>query len=268
VSFDLGDPVPLSVTIRDTSGALANAGSVSVTITLPDATTVTQGPISPASTGVYNYAFPTVQVGRHSVRWVATGANAGASTDMFEVLPAAPPGIVSLADTKAHLNIPSTDTGDDAELAGFIRAATNVVENVVGPVAQRTVVESFHGGRPYVVLASPPLSVTSVTDFGTTLTVSDYKVNDRVLTKVAGVYPLIFLPGVLSVVVAYVAGLAATPPAYAQASLMVIQHMWETQRPAGRTAYSAQSDEYDPRYSYSVPRRALELLGEPIGGFA
>ena len=55
------------------------------------------------------------------------------------------------------------------------------------------------------------------------------------------------------------------------AGLIILQHMWETQRPAAQGPFSQASDDYDPRYAYSVPRRAQELLGVEIGeavGFA
>jgi hypothetical protein len=176
--------------------------------------------------------------------------------------------IVTLAQIKSQLNIPSGDTSNDTELALYGDAATTAVEEVVGTVTQVAVTEKFHGGKVAVTLASPVVSVTSVTDFGNVLTSADWSLNDRTLTRVAGLYPLPFLPGVNSVVVAYTAGLAVVPAGYQLAALIIVQHMWETQRPAGRSPFNQQSDEYDPRYSYSIPRRALELLGEPIAGFA
>lgn len=272
MSFNLGAVVPLSFTVKDATGALVNAGSVSVTVTLPDLTTVTQGPVTPTSTGVYNYGYPTTQAGHHDVRWVATGVNAGAFTDVFEVLPPAPPQIVSLAEAKDQLNVPQTDTAGDGELLEMIRSATAVVEQYTGVVARRTAVETFHGGKPHVGLSrTPVLAVTQVVDRGTVRTADEWSLNTDtgVLTRTAGgVYALPFLPGWNSVVVTYTAGMPTIPPNVRLAALIIIQHLWETQRPAGRSPFDQNSDEYDPRYTYTVPRRALELLDDPIGKFA
>lgn len=271
MSYDLGELVPLSVTVKDASGNLANSGSMTVTITLPDQTSESHG-VTPASTGVYDYDYASVQAGRHQVRWVATGANSGAFTDVFDVLAAATGQIISLADAKAQLNIDASDTSSDAEVLDFIRSATSICEQYAGIIAQRTCVETFHGGKPHLLLGNQPvLAVTSVVDRGQTLDPSTYEVNtgSGVLTRVAGVYALPFLPGFDSVVVTYTAGMQVVPAHIQQAARIIVQHLWETQRTAGRNAYSGNPDEYDPRYSYSIPRRALELLGPPIlGGFA
>lgn len=184
--------------------------------------------------------------------------------------------IVTLAEAKAHLNI--TDSSSDTELAGFISAATQPVEDVVGAVVNRTVVEAFNGGRPSLLLTTPVSSITSVVATGATLAASSYVFNaaSGVLTQVAGPSPLPFLAGVQSVTVTYVAGRVASTAAVAtsafgnirMAALIIIQHLWDTQRPAASGPYSQGVDDYDPRYSFSVPRRATELLGERVGGFA
>lgn len=181
--------------------------------------------------------------------------------------------IVSLAAAKTHLNM--TDTASDAELAGFISAATGVVEQYVGAVINRTVTEVFDGGRAVLMLSHiPVVSITSVTDGGTALDAGAYKVagDSGVLSRVSGSALVPLLAGVQSVVVVYVAGQAAdtdaVPGNMRMAALIIIQHLWETQRPAAQGPFSQASDDYDPRYSYSVPRRALELLGEPVGGIA
>lgn len=184
--------------------------------------------------------------------------------------------IVTTAECKTHLNI--SDSSSDTELAGFISAATAVVDKHVGPVVIRSVSDTFDGGRSRVQLTQPPVSsVTSVTDNGTVLATSDYKIDGPagVLSRVSGQGLWSFDAGVRSLVVAYQAGRVANTAAVAAsyghfrlATLIIIQHMWETQRPAAQGAFSQGTDDYDPRYSYSIPRRALELLGEPIGGIA
>lgn len=180
--------------------------------------------------------------------------------------------VVSLAETKLQLNM--TDSASDAELAVFISAASEAIEDYVGAVVNRAVTETFDGGTDQILLSKTPVvSVTSVTDNGTVLAATSYKASAAgVLSRVAGQGRTPFQPGVQSLVVVYVAGRAAdtasVPRRMKMAALIIIQHLWETQRPAGRGPLNQEADDFDPRYSYSIPRRALEMLGEPVGGIA
>lgn len=180
--------------------------------------------------------------------------------------------VISLAEMKAHLNM--TDSVSDAELAVFISAASEVVEDYVGAVVQRSVTDVFDGGRSAVLLTVKPVaSVTSVTDNGTALDTGAYKVSESgVLTRVVGRDAGRFTGGVQSLEVVYTAGQAAdtasAPRRVKMAALIIAQHLWETQRPAAQGPFSQASDDFDPRYAYSIPRRALEMLGEPVGGIA
>lgn len=47
--------------------------------------------------------------------------------------------LVTLAEAKAHLD--KTSNADDAELIGFVEAATAVVEDYVGPMSVKTFVK-------------------------------------------------------------------------------------------------------------------------------
>lgn len=184
--------------------------------------------------------------------------------------------IFTLAQAKKQLNIDLANTDSDAELSDvYIPAVTEVVEDNVGKVIHRSVTEVFDGGRAVLLLTSiPVVSITSVTEAGSVLDAAGYVIdkNSGVLTRVSGVTAMAFLPGIQSVSVLYVAGQAAdvtaVPGHIRLAGLIILQHMWETQRPAAAGPFSQASDDYDPRYAYSIPRRALELLGEPIGGIA
>lgn len=186
--------------------------------------------------------------------------------------------IIDLAAAKKQLNIPVEETSDDEELAGYVSGVTRVVERYVGVVIGRSVTDVFDGGGAVVLLRTlPVLSITSVTDSGATVDASGYRVSkpSGVLTRVAGPSPLPFLPGFQSVEVTYQAGQAANIAEVKEelgdvrlAALLILQHMWDTQRPAAAGPFSQGSDDFDPRYTYSIPRRALELLGEPLGGIA
>ena len=269
--YDLGAQVPLGTTVKDSAGALVNAGAMALTITLPDATTVTVSPVAPSSTGTYAYDYPTVQAGRHAVRWVATGANAGAYTDVFDVRPAEPPLLFSLASAKAQLDL--TTTTDDDELREYIAATTKAVEFFVGAVARRTVTQVVRGGTDRVVLdTTPVLAVTSMTALGVwqevvplgALNVADAE--SGVLRRTDGWW---FAQHEYHV--EYTVGRTAVPPNVSLAAKMILQHLWRTQYGAARGMVGGGDDfsvtEPIPGLGYSIPNRALQLLqGDRLPG--
>lgn len=263
---DLGDVVPLSVEIRDTANALANAGNVKLTVTQPDGVVITVDPVAATSTGIYDHDFATTQAGRHVVRWLATGLNAGAYTDTFDVREADPGQIISLADTKAQLNI--TGTSNDEELRGFIDAATRVIEGIVGSVVRRSWIENYHGGQTSILLRhSPVISITSVTESGATVAASGYTVNPDagILTRVSGFTPLCWQSGYRNIGVTYVVGRTANLGNVSLAAKIIVQHLWETQRAGGGRPPVALGGEVvgvseQFGQTFSVPRRAVELL--------
>lgn len=263
MAFDLGDVVPLTVEIRDSAGALANAGAVALTITLPDGTTASPA-VSNPSTGRYQVDYTPATAGRYSVRWVATGANACAHTDAFDVAEATPPLIVSLRDTKTHLNMSLTTTTNDEELRGFVSAATDAVEFLIGPVVVRTYTEVIEGPRRVLTLAhTPVVSVTTIAPVvtgGTTYLASDVDVdtNTGVVRLLAGGT---FSGGPWRVT--YKAGRTVIQGNIRLATLIIVQHMWRTQRGSQLATRSRDPDDYTdpiPGLGYSIPNRALELL--------
>jgi len=270
--YDLGALVPLGTTVKDGAGALANAGAMALTITLPDNTTVTVSPVTPSSTGRYDYDYPTVQAGRHAVRWVATGINAGAYTDVFDVRPAAPPLLFSLASAKAQLDL--TTTTDDEELREYIAATTQAVEFFIGAVVRRTVTQVVRGGTDRVVLdTTPVLALTSMTALGAwqevvpvdVLNVTD-AAESGVLRRADG---LTFTQHEYHV--EYTVGRTAVRPNVALAGKMILQHLWRTQYGAARGMVGGGDDfsvtEPIPGLGYSIPNRALQLLqGDRLPG--
>lgn len=273
MAYDPGDTVPLTFEIRDANGALVDAASVTVTVDLPDGTTETPTPAHP-SVGRYEVDYVSTLSGRYSVRGVSTSP-ATAFSDTFDVRPAAPAYVVSLADAKRHLNLPaSTDTNDE-ELRGFIEAATEVVEELTGEVVtRRTVVErkAIRGAK--VALSNVPvISLTSIAAVDGTWT-SDPAGWD--LDGETGI--LRALPGnplwCGDAIITTVAGYELIPARYTRAALMILRHQWESQRASlggGRgTPLGGRSDDDSFVYSqgYAIPRAAAELLGSRLPGIA
>lgn len=278
MAHDLGDLIPLTVTIRDADGAPTNATTVTLTITLPDGTTTSPSVTNPpATTGIYLYDYATVQPGRHVYRWTSSAPQA-AHVDVFDVRPLAPPYIVSLADTKEQLNI--TSTGNDEELRKMIEASTAAVERHLDmAVVRRTVVERRNLGNPapcrdpgvlqkFTVTKKPVISLTSIVsaDGLTTWDTNNMRATDAGVVEVlAGA--VVWGP----VDMTYVAGLLVIPANHTEAAKNIIQHLWQTQRGSMGGPRPGGMDTSGLGFTsigYSIPNAALEHLGERVGGIA
>lgn len=270
--YDIGDSVPIAVDVKDTSGNLTNASAVTLTITLPDGTTTSPVVTNPpAVMGEYRYTYvPTVQ-GRHVWNVVTTTPNT-AYGDVFEVRETPSPAIISLADAKAHLNIPATSTSFDEELREYLEAVTSIVESYVGPIVTRSYTRRINMRyRRYVHL--PHTNVTAITgltlvsDGSTPIILSDLTVDYTTgivsFKTVGGIFPYNDMD------ITYTVGRTYVKPNWTLAAQMILDHLWETQ--LGNLP-SVQGDDqgYVPTGSgYLVPYRAIGLLDpDTVGGFA
>lgn len=266
--IDLGDVYRIRIPVKDPAGALTDPSTATLTITLPDGTTATPSvPLPPTDTGIVIVDYPTVQAGRHQFVLTTTGPQT-AFRDVFDVRKAELNNVVSLADTKAHLNISSD--GDDAELRGFIEAATGVIAFYVGTLFPREYAETYVACGSTLPLRHYPVSaVTSIEPVGTGSSIdpADVDVDEH------GVLRLISGQNINGRYrITYTAGFTIVPANYTRAALIIIQHMWDTQRPRnsrgpaiprGEDFMNAQ--DASGRF-YTVPRRAIELLQGGIQG--
>jgi len=259
MSIDLGDVVELVFPLE------GNADQVTLTVTLPDGTTVTPAVTNPPTEpGVYRVGYPTTVPGRHVARWVATNPGA-AYTDVFDVRPADQPLIVSLADMKRHLGKSPADTSDDEELRGFIEAATAVIEeHRAETVTRRTIVENMQvSSRAMVVQlrTSPVQELLSVAPADGTVTwnVDDLHVTPHGVVSVqagAALYGLVRFT--------YVAGHQVVPANYTLAAKIIVAHLWETQQQPGLgpNPFANDAEFLSPTgRGFAIPNRAVELLG-------
>ena len=272
--YDLGDVVALGVTITDAAGSPADATTVVATIVAPDGTSSTPSVVH-SGTGLYDLNYTPTQYGRHTIRWVATGTNASAYADEFTVRDFTELGIVSLDEVKAHLNIPTTNTTNDEEIRRFIDAASDLAESYVGCILGRKTFtsEKYSGNTDIIRLRNPrAISITSVYENGTLLDPVAYVLDPtgqrltRVTTgSISGPnYFGIWAPGAENIVVSYVAGFINPPAAAKQGVLEIIRHLWQTQRgPSSVIGRSQSGDEFYQTPTYSLPRRAMELL-DPV----
>ncbi|NUP24014.1 MAG: phage gp6-like head-tail connector protein [Streptomyces sp.] len=248
-------------------GVLTTPASISMTVLLPDNTT--DGPFTPVSDGVglYHYDYISAQAGQHVARWVTTSP-VGAKEETFDVAPMwGEAGVVSLAEAKAQLNIDAENTEDDAEIQGFIRSVTAICERYAGSLTRTIHVETHTGGYGMALAHPPILSLTSVTAIQQGST--DQAVGDLALDATNGIVRRLDRGRMVGpFTVTYVAGRTSIPPNVRQAALIILQHMWETQRGGMPARFGNQDEVYDSRITYSIPRRAQELLGDQPTGIA
>lgn len=265
MSFDLGDPVPLRFLITDPNGNLANAGTVTLTITQPDNTSAGPYALAPSALGTYDYDYLPSQVGRHLARCVATGANASTYSDAFDVAPADPGDLISLADIKTHLKI--TKPGDDEVLRGFLAATTTLIEDEVGPVLLRTVTKVRPLAATIVLPDAPVVSLMSVIATSYSMVGTNDVTPYYLLDAPAGL--LTYTPnlngyGALfgnTATVTYTCGRPVIPAALQLAATLITQHMYETRRGAGAVPIRGGGDLAPmPGSGFLVPDRAVEAL--------
>jgi hypothetical protein len=161
-AYSVGDLVPFAIQIYDSTNTLANASTVTITITQPDGTTAGPFTVTASTTGSYAYTFTATQSGRHLGQWSASGTNAGGEPQAFYVQPVAP--LLTVGEVKAHLSIQTTN--DDDELAAFIAASIPILEGLCGPISPRVITgESHDGGQIHLFTDfAPIISISSLTE--------------------------------------------------------------------------------------------------------
>lgn len=276
-----GQDVRLSENVLDDTGAPAT-GTLTVALTVTDPTgTVTSPAVTNGGGGQYLSAVPAVaQAGIWRYRWTATGTGVGyASEGQFQVRPLGVEQVVDLAAVKAHLNIPVTDTSQDAELQGFILAAGDLARDVVGPLLPEQHTEWHDGGSPTITLDWLPLAaVQSVTEYvaastwvlteqplGTSTDAYGYTVDlDRgQITRRATGGAVHFPTGTKNVKVVYTAGRSgAIPWTVRLGALELIRHLFQLTQQGGRPRFGGAAldgESMGVPTGFALPQRVLEL---------
>ena len=269
-SYDLGDKVYLTWNTVDSSGAAVNPGTVTLSITLPDATTVSVTTAT-STTGTYTASYLPTQVGRHILAWNAGTTWPQAFSDIFEVRDINDIGIVGYDEVLEFLNIP-TASANENEVRRFIDASTDLAETYVGQVLGRRTFtnELYDGGTEFIRIRNPKaISITSVTENGLAVSASNYVLDytgQRLYRIGSGTLYATnsygyWTQGMNNVSITYVAGYVNPPMSAKQGVLEIIRHLWQTQR--GAINVMSRTNSGDELYStptYSLPRRAMELL--------
>lgn len=282
----IGAPIRLTSTFTDSTGALVDPTTVTVTVVDPTNTPVAGSPFAALkdSTGTYHYDYtPTALVGVYQFYFAGTGSNAATQRpDVFTIVPLASGALISLADAIEQLNKASTSTNpkstDNSEILNYIASASQVVASVCGYTVPTTFSDftdvgwgaltptgAYASGYvPIVLNRIPVMSVQSVIPQFYNAAPAD--ISKIVIDSEAGV---VWLPTTAlflgPCVVNYTAGRSSMPANTLQnlqnACRIIVQHLWETQRgPASQPRMGGDELVMLPGIGYAIPARAVELM--------
>jgi hypothetical protein len=193
----------------------------------------------------------------------------------------APAPLVDLTDVKAHLNINPADTSNDAELSGFIDAATAYILNLTGPIDATQYTEVHSGNGPAIVLRNVPVvSVQSVTEY---IGPTAYVLTQSELGAATGAYAFsldnpqagvltrrynggivgAFAGGVRNIVVTYTAGRGYVPADVRMAVLQDIAGLFQPSQEGSNPYYANAAAGNAPLNPIGMFPRVTEILSAP-----
>lgn len=273
-AIEVGASYRSSITVTDISGSPVDPASITLTVTLPDGTTVTPS-ITHTGTGLYYSNYTFVQEGLHKFQWVTTSPVI-TETDYQNVTVFR--SIVSLDDVKSYINFDSSANEDI--LRQMMAAVTELIENVVGNCVVQTFTDERIVGRQATVLKMPhsPLpdedAITSISSMWPGGPVWTNSNNDFMVFPDSGTVQLVsYMPFYYGPWKAtYKAGRKIIPQKIQLAAYESIYDLWSTQRPYGMDQLEPGPEE-TARWEmminqYKLPPHAMALLdGDAQPGF-
>jgi hypothetical protein len=275
-----GQPIRLSTSITDPTGAPINATALSLTVKKPDLTTQTYSSPNNDSTGMYHQDIPTTdltQNGHYLYVWTATGVGAGISRGDFDVFDPFEPAVLSLEDAKDALNVAQSTTTYDSEIQAYLDTIVADLESLVGgPLITRTIsneqVRQSYTNPRLALRYRVAQSIISIVDEWSLAEMDVTLVDINQINNFAyrrGELPFLFRGPWCLVTYTACAGFRAglddptaivIPAAFNVAARFIIQHLWQTQRGPGMAPVPNMDETFLPGMSYAIPNRALEVL--------
>ncbi len=196
--------------------------------------------------------------------------------------------LVTISETKAALRLGST--ASDLLLTAWITAVSVRVDELCGPVVNRTVTDELHdGGLTFIAPRLVPFSsVTSLSEYdsagtATVLSAEDYDtkpasgylVDGELIRRRASGGDAWFASGRRNVRLTYVAGRVANTASvteqFKRACLIILAHMWREEHGQASTTFNTDDGLVSVGAGWAIPRRARDLLGNqlrPTASFA
>ncbi len=282
--YPQNQPIRLSTTVKDVTGALVDAGALTLLVktAAADGTWTTTGTYSsPAhdGLGLYHQDIPVtdlVAAGHYQYSWTSTGTGAGVSFGEFDVFDPFETSVLPLQDAKDALNIPQATTTFDAEIQSYIATIKSSLEKATGgPLVNRTITERSEmlSGQTVIPVRQRPLvSVTSIASAsGSLIDISgglDLDVNAGLIRRALGL-PFYgpFFSWLPKVTVIYVAGWGVSvPAAFNSFARIVVQHLWNSQRGPAALPMGGGEMVQVPGFGFLVPNMAAEMLAGSQNG--
>jgi len=178
---------------------------------------------------------------------------------------------VSLADAKAQLGMNVTDHTYDDLLRDYLAGITGALEDYKHEIiVRRTITDRLnlcgrgYGARQFRLWSAPVISLTSVASWDGAIT---WDVTQMVVSP-SGVVRVMGGPPVTGLVdAAYIAGLQQIPGRYKRGGLVMLEHVWESQRGQLTARSGVMGPEEHvrdyPGEFFTVPNKAREWLGPP-----
>jgi hypothetical protein len=194
--------------------------------------------------------------------------------------------VITLAEAKSAINIASSDTSQDTELAGYVTAVSRRLDTLCGPVVKRTISGEQHmvSRDLYIDVRYRPIySVAAVYEFstdGTALPLNNetttVKPEDgflidpntreryRIFRRSSGLmYPFPYY-GIVEV--SYDAGryadTASVDPVFKQGAAIMLAQLWRREQGIGTANFGLSDQAGTTIPTFAVPRAVLELLAE------
>jgi hypothetical protein len=246
-----------------------------LTVTAPDGTTSTPA-VTVSGSAATAKVIPAI-AGQYLLLWTVTGALTDAVQDQFTATQATL-GLISLTDLRDQLNIAANDTTGNAKLRRFSQSASDVVQNITGPLLGQVRTEYFDGNRETVVLSprwvqsiisiketlgtttftltEQPLGAGGATQYGYTWDTSTHKITRR-SNGLTDRFP----SGEGNVAVTYKLGINPLPQDITDATGELIRHWWANGQQPWRAAFQPGGDDTTvPIMGYAIPNRVVEML--------
>jgi uncharacterized phiE125 gp8 family phage protein len=169
--------------------------------------------------------------------------------------------LVNLAETKVWLDIPSSDTAQDALVEGLINSATAQIEKYCARAFKRLQRTELYDGRSSDLLllthypAEKPLSIKV---FGNELDQDSFGLQDEMTVKL--VSGNVFPSGSLNVEVTYFAGYASIPDDLQTACKFLVQWLYNirSDRRVGIQSKGKQSEQIS--FIQGMPKEVVEMI--------
>ncbi len=188
--------------------------------------------------------------------------------------------VIPLEDARTACGFPITDTSRDDTLRIHLTGVTPILEDIVGPILPRDLVEWHDGGSATVkTLYAPLTAVTAVSESygnyvrtltaqpldGSSFDAYGYTVDlaTGVLTRRASGVVVAFADGRSSIKVAYTAGRSTMPANLRSAARRLVRHLYQSEQQAATRPTGGGGPEpmaVTPT-GFAVPRAVIELCG-------